>query len=76
LSLGKALIVYDSMFGNTEKVAMALAKGLEEGGVNVDCVRVEAVKFDELRGAARRGRGRNIQQIRRRVSKDDVVHSF
>ena len=48
LSLGKALVVYDSVYGNTEKVARALAKGLEDGGVDVDCVRVDAVKFDEL----------------------------
>jgi flavodoxin len=50
LSLGKALVVYDSLYGNTEKVAKSLAKGLEGGGANVDCVRVDAVKFDELGG--------------------------
>jgi flavorubredoxin len=48
--LGKALVVYDSVFGNTEKVARALARGLEDGGVGVECVRVDAVKFDELSG--------------------------
>ena len=48
--MSKALVVYDSMFGNTEKIAKALAKGLEDAGVNVDCVKVEAVKFDELSG--------------------------
>jgi flavodoxin len=48
--LGKALVVYDSVYGNTEKVARALAKGLEEGGANVDCMRVDAAKFDELSG--------------------------
>jgi flavodoxin len=48
--LGKALVVYDSVYGNTEKVARALAKGLEDGGVYVDCVRVEAAKFDEFNG--------------------------
>jgi flavodoxin len=48
--LGKALVVFDSVYGNTEKVARALAKGLEDGGVDVDCVRVDAVKFDELSG--------------------------
>jgi flavorubredoxin len=36
------------MFGNTEKVAEALAAGLEGGGVDVDVVKVDAVKFDEL----------------------------
>jgi flavodoxin len=50
LSLGKALVVYDSVYGNTEKVARALAKGLGDGGVDVDCLRVDAVKFDELSG--------------------------
>jgi len=44
----KALVVYDSMYGNTEKVAKALAAGLESGGVDVDVVKVDAVKFDEL----------------------------
>jgi len=48
--LGKALVVYDSVYGNTEKVARALAKGSEDGGVDVDCVRVDGVKFDELSG--------------------------
>ena len=46
--MGKALVVYDTVYGNTEKVAKALAKGLEEGGVVVDSVRVDAAKFDEL----------------------------
>jgi flavodoxin len=48
--VAKALVVYYSMYGNTEKVARALAKGLEEGGVEVDVVKVDAVKFDELGG--------------------------
>jgi flavodoxin len=48
--LGKALVAYDSVYGNTEKVAKALAKGLEDGGVNVDSVRVDAARFDELSG--------------------------
>lgn len=46
--MGKALVVYDSVYGNTEKTARALAKGLEDGGVDVDCMRVDATKFDEL----------------------------
>jgi len=46
--LVKALVVYNSLFGNTEKVAKALAAGLESGGVYVNVVRVDAVKFDEL----------------------------
>jgi flavorubredoxin len=44
----KALVVYDSVYGNTEKVAKALAMGLESGGVDVGVVKVDAVKFDKL----------------------------
>jgi flavorubredoxin len=44
----KALVVYDTVYGNTEKVARALAAGLESGGVNVNVVKVDAVRFDEL----------------------------
>jgi flavorubredoxin len=44
----KALVVYYSVYGNTEKVAKALAAGLQSGGVDVDAVKVDAVKVDEL----------------------------
>jgi flavorubredoxin len=44
----KALVVYYSMFGNTEKVAMALAAGLKSGGVDASVIKVDAVKFDEI----------------------------
>ena len=46
----KALVVYDSVCGNTEKAAKALAAGLESGGVDVSVVKVDAVRFDELGG--------------------------
>jgi len=46
----RALVVYDSMYGNTEKVARALAKGLEDGGVEVDVVKADAVTFEGLGG--------------------------
>jgi len=44
----KAFVVYYSVYGNTEKIAEALAAGLRSGGVDVDVVKVDAVKFDEL----------------------------
>ena len=44
----KALVVYDSMYGNTEKIAEALAAGLENGMVEVDIVKADMVKFDDL----------------------------
>ena len=46
--MAKALVVYDSLFGNTERVARALAEGLEAGSVEVDVVKADAVRFDEL----------------------------
>jgi flavodoxin len=46
--LGKALVIYDSVYGNTEKIARALAKGLGENGVEVDTLKADAVKFDEM----------------------------
>jgi flavodoxin len=44
----KALVIYYSMYGNTEKVAKALASGLESGGVDVAVVSVDAVSFDDF----------------------------
>jgi flavorubredoxin len=44
----KALVVHHSVYGNTEKVAKALATGLESNGVDVEIVKVNAVKLDEL----------------------------
>lgn len=44
----KALVVYDSKYGNTEKIAKALAAGLESGMVKVDIVKADMVKFDDL----------------------------
>ncbi len=46
----KALVVYDSVFGNTEKLAKALASGLKSGGVEVDVVKVDSFKLEELNG--------------------------
>jgi hypothetical protein len=36
----RALVVYESMFGNTEEVALAIADGLRSTGVVVDAVEV------------------------------------
>lgn len=45
----KALIVYDSFFGNTEKVARSMGDALASGG-NVEVVRAEDVKIEHLKG--------------------------
>jgi flavorubredoxin len=44
----KALVVYDSVYGNTERLAKALATGLESRGVEVKIVKVDQVKPNEL----------------------------
>lgn len=44
----KAIAIYDTRFGNTEKIAKALARGMEKQGVDVDCVKVDKVNFDKL----------------------------
>jgi len=46
--LARALVVYYSKFGNTEKIARALAGGLQSGGIDTDIVKVDEVKYDEL----------------------------
>ena len=45
----KALVVYDSVFGNTEKVALAIAKALGTKA-DVDCLRVTQVDQSHLAG--------------------------
>lgn len=45
----KALIVYDSFFGNTEQVAQAMGRALE-GETEVQVVRVNQVKPEQLVG--------------------------
>ncbi len=46
--MGKAIVVYDSRFGNTERIARALAKGMRKQGVKVDCAKVDEVDFEKL----------------------------
>ena len=44
----KAIIIYDTKFGNTEKIAKSLASGMNEQGIEVDCVKVEDVQINKL----------------------------
>jgi flavodoxin len=46
--MSKGIVIYTSNYGNTERVARALAAGLEKGGVEVDCVNIEGVAADKL----------------------------
>jgi len=44
----KAVILYDSVYGNTKKVAMSLSRGLEAGGLYVDSCSIEDFDMVEL----------------------------
>jgi len=46
--LKKAIVLFDTKFGNTERIAKALALGIEKQGIDVDCVNVENVQIDKL----------------------------
>ncbi|MFX1495128.1 MAG: flavodoxin domain-containing protein [Promethearchaeota archaeon] len=45
----KALILYDSVYGNTKKVAMSLSRGLEAGGIYVDSNSIQDFNTIELK---------------------------
>ena len=44
----KALLLYESIYGNTKKVAMAISRGLEAGNVIVDTVSIENINIDKV----------------------------
>ena len=44
----KGIVVYDSNFGNTEKIARAMALGLGEKGAEIDCLNVDQVDVERL----------------------------
>jgi flavorubredoxin len=44
----KAIVVYDSKFGNTEKVAKALGWGMRRNGFSVDCAKIDSVDPTKL----------------------------
>jgi len=46
--VSRAMVIYDTKFGNTEKIARALALGIEKQRVKVDCVKADEVDVDKL----------------------------
>jgi flavorubredoxin len=44
----RALVLYHSLFGNTKTVAMSLAKGIKETGVETDCMSIEEVDIEQI----------------------------
>ena len=46
--MAKALVVYDSRTGNTEKMAKAIGEGIREAGVGVEVKKVKDTTLDDL----------------------------
>ncbi|MFW9865281.1 MAG: flavodoxin domain-containing protein [Candidatus Thorarchaeota archaeon] len=44
----KVIVLYDTVYGNTKKVAMSLSRGLEAGNLYVDCNSIQDFKIHEL----------------------------
>ena len=44
----RAIVIYDTKFGNTEKIAKALVRGMEKGGVKADCVKADEADVNRL----------------------------
>lgn len=44
----KAIVVFDTLFGNTEKIASRLAAGLQETGIEAKPVNIKEAKADRL----------------------------
>ena len=45
----KVLILYDSVYGNTKSIAMALSRGLEAGNFYVDCISIQGFDIGEIK---------------------------
>jgi flavorubredoxin len=46
---GHGVVIYDSKFGNTERIARSLAGGLRMGGMETACVNTNDVQTESLR---------------------------
>jgi flavodoxin len=44
----RACVIFDTLYGNTEKIAGALVAGLNEAGIKTDCTDVKDVSIDSL----------------------------
>jgi flavorubredoxin len=47
-SLTSAIVMFHSLFGNTEKVALALSRGLSDAGIQTECISIEDVKIQKI----------------------------
>lgn len=47
-SKSKVILLYDSKFGNTKNVAISLSRGLEAGGIDVDCSSIKDFEIEDF----------------------------
>jgi len=46
--LTRAIVLYHSLFGNTKAVAESLARGIENSGIEVDCLSIDKVDINQI----------------------------
>ena len=44
----KAIVLFDTIFGNTERIANSLAKGMLEAGIAVECANIKMARLEKL----------------------------
>ena len=44
-----AIVLYDTLFGNTQKIAVSIAKGLQNAGVDTQALNIKVANADTLR---------------------------
>ena len=45
-----AIVLFDTLFGNTEKIALSIARGLQDAGVEARAVNIKDANMDGLAG--------------------------
>ncbi|MDG6999164.1 MAG: flavodoxin family protein, partial [Nitrososphaerota archaeon] len=45
----RVIVIFDSRYGNTEKIARSFEAGLKQAGVETLCIRESEVKLDSLK---------------------------
>ncbi len=71
----KALVIYDSQFGNTKKIAQAIAEGLSSEG-EVEARHIGDIQADELRGLGVLILGSPTQRFRPTEGTKDFVKAI
>ncbi|MFW9853768.1 MAG: flavodoxin family protein [Candidatus Thorarchaeota archaeon] len=44
----RALVLYHSLFGNTKDIAHSLARGIQETGIETDCMRTDEIDINKI----------------------------